>query len=280
MTREETQFELKAPAKVNLHLAVGQMRGDGYHPISSIFQKVDLFDSIYLCNIKDKEAKTFVLGLEEYVKQGESTIDKAIFLWREFTGIKDSILVKVKKNIPVQSGLGGGSSDAASVLLALNSLTRGSSAYLEENELIKLGANVGCDVPFFLCNCAAAVVSGVGEVVSPIQARSDLRGYIIVPTAEKISTKAAYEALNERKTIQLLERKNFLETEYQKAFTTWNFRNDFELVNKRPKIEVLPEERLFLTGSGSAWVLLTNREIQKWPAEPAEYGVFPVRFLG
>ncbi len=277
MTRGESQFQLSAPAKVNLHLAVGQMKEDGYHPISSIFQKVNLYDRIYLRNVKDENSKTFVVGLEAYVEEGKSTIDKAIFLWREFTGIKDSILVEVTKKIPVQSGLGGGSSDAASVLLALNSLTMGTSAYLEQKELMKLGANVGCDVPFFLANCAAAVVSGIGENVCPIEARNDLRGYIIVPKNEKISTKAAYEALNQRKTIQLLERKDFLESEYQKDFAMWRFRNDFELVNKRPKIEILPEERLFLTGSGSAWVLLSNRRNLDFPFE---YRVFPISFLG
>lgn len=277
MTREESQFQLLAPAKVNLHLAVGQMREDGYHPISSIFQKVNLYDRINLCCVKDGEIKTRVSGLEEYVEEGKSTIDKAIFLWREFTGIKDSILVKVTKNIPVQSGLGGGSSDAAAVLLALNNLTEGTSAHLNEKELIKLGVNVGCDVPFFLTNCAAAVVSGVGENVSPIKARNDLRGYIIAPKTQKISTKAAYEALNERKTIKLLERKDFLESEYQKDFTLWRFRNDFELVNKKPVIEVLPNERFFLTGSGSAWVLLSKSNKLELPPE---YKVFSVDFLG
>lgn len=277
MTREETQFQLLAPAKVNLHLAVGPMREDGYHPISSIFQKVDLYDKISLCNVKDGKAKTQVSGLESLVAPEKSTIDKAISLWRDFTGIKDTIIVNVIKNIPDQSGLGGGSSDAASVLLALNSLTKDTSAHLSEKELIMLGANVGCDVPFFLSNCSVAAVFGVGEIVSPIKARSDLRGYIIVPRGEKISTKAAYEALNDRKVIQLLERKNFLETEYQKDFTSWRFRNDFELVNKRPKIEVLSDERLFLTGSGSAWVLLTkNKKLEL----PLEYRVFPINFLG
>lgn len=260
--RENKNIRLLAPAKINLHLAVGQPREDGYHPITSIFQKISLCDFINFRNAVNGESETIVTGLERYVESGKSTIDKAIFLWREFTGIKDSILVNVTKSIPVQSGLGGGSSDAASVLLALNQLTEGSAGHLSDEELIKLGANVGCDVPFFLANCDAAVVSGLGEIIQPIEARHDLRGYIILPKDEKISTKAAYEALNQRKTISLLEGKKFLYEEYYKDFTTWNFRNDFELVNKRPKIDVLPGERLFLTGSGSAWVLLTGRTLK------------------
>ena len=265
--REAISLQLQAPAKINLHLAVGQPREDGYHPISSIFQKISLSDSLCIRNVMDKEGKTQVLGLEDYVEKGKSTVDKAIKLWREFTGIKDTIFVNVTKNIPVQSGLGGGSSDAASVLLALNQLAENTSAHLSPKELIKLGVAVGCDVPFFLADCDAATVFGVGEIVYPMEARHDIRGYIIVPKAEKISTKAAYGTLNERKTIQLLERKEFLEKEYRKPITQWRFRNDFELVNKRPNIEVFPDERLFLTGSGSAWILLTNRENLKTTQE-------------
>ena len=258
--REAISLQLQAPAKINLHLAVGQPREDGYHPISSIFQKIDLKDTISLDILPNEEAQTLVTGLEDYVEKGKSTIDKAIKLWREFTGSKDTILVKVIKKIPVQSGLGGGSSDAASVLLALNCTARETSAHLSAKELLKLGMEVGCDVPFFLTACEAATVFGLGEIVQPMEARHDLRGYIIVPKHEKISTKAAYEALNGRKVIQLLESKKFLEEEYKKPITQWRFRNDFELVNKRPNIEVLPEEKLFLTGSGSAWIFLTNRE--------------------
>lgn len=257
--REERYFQLQAPAKINLHLAVGQPRADGYHPISSIFQKIDLKDIISLEIIPNEKAETWVFGLETYVEKGKSTIDKAISLWREFTGFNDTILVKVIKNIPAQSGLGGGSSDAASVLSALNLAIKETPAYLDDKELLNLGMEVGCDVPFFLTGCVAATVFGLGEIVQPIEARQDLRGYIIVPRDEKISTKAAYEALNERKVIQLLESKKFLEEEYKKPIPEWRFRNDFELVNKRPNIEVLPDEKLFLTGSGSAWVLLSDR---------------------
>ena len=257
--RENRNFWLLAPAKVNLHLAVGQAREDGYHPISSIFQKTSLKDTISLNVIPDEESKTYVVGLENYVERGKSTIDKAIKLWREFTGLKDTILVNVTKNIPVQSGLGGGSSDAASVLLALNRTTEGTSSHLSDEEMNKLGMEVGCDVPFFLSKCNAATVFGLGEEVHPLEARDDLRGYIIIQNGEKISTKAAYGALNERKNIQLLESRKFLAEEYKKPITAWRFRNDFELVNKRPNIKVLPNERLFLTGSGSAWILLSNR---------------------
>ena len=273
--REGRNFLLSAPAKVNLHLAVGQMRADGYHPISSIFQKISLKDTILLNVLPDEEAKTYVVGLETYVEAGKSTIDKAIKLWREFTGLKDTILVNVTKKIPVQSGLGGGSSDAASVLSALNLTTEGTSNHLSEEELIKMGMEVGCDVPFFLTKCNAATVFGLGEEVYPLEARDDLQGYIIIAKGEKISTKAAYEALNNRKTIQLLERREFLEEEYKKPFTNWNFRNDFELVNKRPKIEVRPDERLFLTGSGSAWVLLTSRGLRELHLDPSYY-TYPI----
>ena len=261
------EIKVLAPAKINLHLAVGMPMDDGYHPISSIFQKISLADEITMTfDPNSRRSQTKVTGLEKYVKKGKSTIDKAIELWRLFTGCKANITVDVKKNIPVQSGLGGGSSDAATVLIVLNQLTEGKKAHLTENELLQLGRIIGCDVPFFLFNCHAATVFGLGERVYPIEARHDLRGYIIQAKGEKVSTKVAYEALNQRKVIQLLERRDYLTAEYYKPFTQWGFRNDFELVNKRPEIEVRSDERLFLTGSGSAWVLLTDRENLELPS--------------
>ncbi len=263
---EIKEIKALAPAKINLHLAVGRPMEDGYHPISSIFQKISLADEITITvETKSRNSQTKVNGLEKYVKKGKSSIDKAIGLWRQFTGYKESLTVNVKKKIPVQSGLGGGSSDAATVLKILNSITENTKYHLTGKELLQLGIIVGCDVPFFLYNCDAATVFGLGERVYPIEARHDLQGYIVQAKGEKVSTKVAYGTLNERKVVQLLERRDFLEKEYYKPFTEWNFRNDFELVNKRPNLEIQSNEKLFLTGSGSAWVLLTNRENLEFP---------------
>ena len=249
-------MELRAPAKVNWHLAVGERRADVYHPIASIFQTCSLHDILDI-SISDGPFKVDVTGLEDLCEKGKSTLDKAARLWHEETGFDKSISVKVKKNIPSQAGLGGGSSDAASLLLYLNSI---SDNPLTKPDLMNLGARVGCDVPFFISEFRAATVAGLGEKVNEITARTDLQGFIIVSEGEKTSTREAYDALDKRSEIPPLDSLEDLEEEYRKPIEKWSFRNDFDLVNKRPSLDVLEGERLLLTGSGSCHVLLTKRE--------------------
>ena len=248
-------MELKAPAKVNWHLAVGCRRPDGYHPISSIFQTCSLHDIITV-EVSPGPFKVDVTGLGHLCEEGHSTLDKAAVLWHDATGLDRSISVHVEKHIPSQAGLGGGSSDAATLLLYLNSI---SPSPLDKEELMALGARVGCDVPFFVSECRAALVSGLGEVVHGICPR-DLQGFIIVPEGEKVSTGAAYAALDGRPVIPELEGGQELEEVYRKPVSQWTFRNDFDLVNTVPDVDVLDGERLLLTGSGSCHILLTSRK--------------------
>ena len=249
-------MELKAPAKVNFHLAVGPRRADGYHPIMSVFQTCSLCDTLDV-SLAPGPFHVDVTGLEGLCEKGKSTLDKAALLWHEMYGLDGKLTVRVTKNIPSQAGLGGGSSDAASLILWLNGKT---GRNLPKEELMAFGARIGCDVPFFVSQCRAAIVSGVGEIVRPIEARTDLEGFIIIPKSEKVSTAEAYRALDSRETIPELESAEELEREYRRPFTQWAFRNDFELVNMVPEIEVPEGERLLLTGSGSCRVLLTERK--------------------
>ncbi len=247
---------VNACAKVNWHLAVGDRRPDGYHPIASVFQKTSLHDVVTV-SLQGSQSRTIVTGLEGYVQAGHSTIDKAVSLWRRATSSKADVLVSVEKSIPVQSGLGGGSSDAAAVLLALDSLA---DEKLPFETLCELGLGVGCDVPFFLYGCDAACVFGIGEKVVPMEARHDLKGFVLIPDNEKVPTAEAYAALDKRKAVPVLDSCDTLVREYCKPYGKWCFRNDFEFVNKRPSLCLEEGENLVLTGSGSCWVLLTNRK--------------------
>ncbi len=249
-------MELKAPAKVNWHLAVGRRREDGYHPIVSIFQTCTLCDFLDV-GITDGPFSVEVKGLEELCDKGSSTLDKAALIWHQETGFDKAISIVIKKNIPSQAGLGGGSSDAATLLIHLNGLRE---EPLTTEELSKIGMKVGCDVPFFIHGCRAALVSGLGEVVRPIEARKDLKGFILVTEGQKTSTAEAYRALDGRKTIPELDDLEELERIYNLPVSQWSFRNDFDLVNARPEVDVLEGERLLLTGSGSCHVLVTERE--------------------
>lgn len=253
---EMPALTVNAYAKVNWHLAVGERRSDGYHPIASVFQRVSMHDVVTV-SMQGYQSRTTITGLEDYVQAGHSTVDKAIFLWRKATLSKADVLVSIKKNIPVQSGLGGGSSNAAAVLLALNSLA---DVKLPFETLCRLGLEVGCDVPFFMYDCDAACVFGIGEDVHPITARHDLKGFVLIPYDEKVSTATAYNALDRRKSVPALDLEDSLVNEYAKPCGQWRFRNDFELVNKRPNLGLEEGERLLLTGSGSCWILLSDRD--------------------
>lgn len=248
-------MELKAPAKVNWHLAVGRRRPDGYHPIASIFQTCSLNDIIEV-EINEGPFSVEVTGLEEYCPKGRSTLDKAANLWHEIMGFDKEIRIQVKKNIPSQAGLGGGSSDAATLLRYLNSLEKHP---LDTEHLINIGMKVGCDLPFFIEGCRAALVTGLGEVVRPIEPRTDLQGFILVTEGEKTSTKEAYDALDGRPMIPELDDLDELERIYRLPVRDWSFRNDFDLVNTKPDIQLLKGERLLLTGSGSCHILLSDR---------------------
>ncbi len=249
-------MELKAFAKVNWHLAVGGRRPDGYHPIASIFQRCSLYDTLDV-EIGDGPFSVEVTGLEGLCPKGKSTLDKAAKLWHERMRFDRSLRIQLEKRIPSQAGLGGGSSDAATLLVYLNSLE---SSPLDVESLMELGMKVGCDVPFFLRGCRAALVSGLGEVVCPIEPRTDLKGFIIISEGDKTSTKEAYDALDGRSIIPELDGLSELERIYRLPVGEWTFRNDFDLVNIRPDLELLEGEKLLLTGSGSCHALVSNRE--------------------
>jgi len=263
---------VNAHAKVNWHLKIGSKLPNGYHTIESVFQKISLHDVIKVTLAREREnvpnqnpnqnfKQEKVTGLDGYVASGKSTVDKAIELWKERTKAQYGIYVDVQKNIPAKSGLGGGSSDAASVLLALNSLDK----KLSFSELLDIALSIGCDVPFFLHDCNTACVFGMGEIVMPIEERHNLQGFLILPNVEKSSTKDAFEALDKCKAIASNTNAGYeiLSQGYTKPYTTWNYHNDFETIdaisNTRPQIELLDDERLFLTGSGNCWVLLSKR---------------------
>ncbi len=259
-------MELRAPAKVNLHLAVGTKRPDGYHRIISIFQTCSLCD-ILNATLEEGPFSVEVTGLEGICPQGRSTLDKASLLWKSEFGLTGKLRVHVTKRIPSQAGLGGGSSDAASLILWLNEVT---GARLPKERLMEFGAKIGCDVPFFVSDSRAAIVGGAGEEVTPIRAREDLEGWVIIPRAEKVSTAEAYRALDSRKEIPELESPQHLEEMYRKPLSQWAFRNDFDMVNTRPEIAVSPDRKLYLTRSGSCHILLSEGKKRR-PDLPPQY---------
>jgi len=146
------RLKIKAPAKVNLFLDVLGKRDDGYHEIRSLLLPVSLFDQLILENTPGRietvtKSQMYLKGIPWPVSMGsldDNLATRAARLLKETTGIRCGARIILEKHIPIAGGMGGGSSDAAAVLKGLNTLW---STGLSQNELMALGAKLGCDIP-------------------------------------------------------------------------------------------------------------------------------------
>jgi len=150
----------KAPAKINLFLKITGKRDTGFHELQSVFQLIDLYDYIYIRVRKDSEIN-FINESCEINKQDDLGFRAAKLILKN---INVGVDIYIKKNIPIGAGLGGGSSDAATILMAINALANIS---LSKRELMTLGLSLGADIPFFIFG-ENAWVEGIGEKLSQI----------------------------------------------------------------------------------------------------------------
>jgi len=181
-------YHYKCPSKINLFLNVLNKRPDGYHSIQSIFQLINLYDSLKL-SLRNDDKVTIKCNKKEL--ESDNIIFDAIDLFKKKHGPKKIGLdIILKKNIPLGSGLGGGSSNAASTLLALNDIFEKN---ISMSRLLKLALSIGSDVPFFIRN-KNAWVEGRGEVITEIFLKP--HWFVIIFSKQKISTKKMYDLLN------------------------------------------------------------------------------------
>jgi len=178
-------YKTKAPAKLNIRLKVTGRRSDGYHELISIMVPIDLFDLLEI----DVIPKGIKLTCEGYqVPKDESNlVHRAIKTFLSQISFNKGISIKLKKNIPVAAGLGGGSSDAAATLLSLNEIC---SKPLTLPELEDLAIQLGADVPFFLYG-KPSLVRGIGEILEPLERWPKLY-YVIITPPLQVSTAWVY----------------------------------------------------------------------------------------
>lgn len=179
------KVRVSSPAKVNLFLKVLRKRKDGYHDILSWIQPVDLEDGI---EIERTERKIELICDHPGVPTGRSNLAyRAAQLFLMQSKIKSGIRIKIKKQIPVAAGLGGGSSNAASVLWGLNQIWRNR---LSTRKILSMARTLGSDVPFFL-SPGSGLISGRGEKIRPIKLPLNYRLVLVNPGFE-VSTRWAY----------------------------------------------------------------------------------------
>ncbi|NOT65283.1 MAG: 4-(cytidine 5'-diphospho)-2-C-methyl-D-erythritol kinase [Methylotenera sp.] len=169
-----------APAKINLFLHITGQRADGYHLLQTVFRLLDFYDTIYL-----KPTKTSAIKRVNTVAGVPETQDlcvRAATLLQQYAKCPLGVEIFVEKKIPMGGGLGGGSSDAATVLLALNQLWK---LNLSRTQLLSLGLQLGADVPFFIYG-TNAWAEGVGEQLHAIALRDAY--YVVLTPNAHVST--------------------------------------------------------------------------------------------
>lgn len=255
----------EAFAKINVHLAVSARREDGYHDLSSLFQLISLHDTV---SVAVSEAPCFscvVRGLEGICPSEDNSMSKAARLWCQCAGVSCAVVVDCMKRIPVEAGLGGGSSDAAAVLCALESLFPEKA--VGARKLMALGLRLGSDVPFFLCGSTAAWGRGRGEWLTPVATPSEYHVLVVMPRSFSVSTANAFAALDMLRAegVGGCPATEFSVQDiaciYGKPCATWPFFNDFsQVIGHEDFYSVLDAAckavgNTFgsLTGSGAAW---------------------------
>src|SRR6266480_5301097 len=180
-------MQVIAPAKINLSLRVLGRRSDGFHEIATFIAPISLCDEIKIEQRSGKQEIAFRCDDPSVPKGEDNIVVRAASAFFEETKITSGISIVLKKRIPHGAGLGGGSSDAASTLLALNELFE---TNLPREALSKIAETIGSDIPFFIFQ-SAAVCKGRGELVTPLKLRQSLSLLLLKP-GFAVSTSWAY----------------------------------------------------------------------------------------
>ncbi|MBT9253758.1 MAG: 4-(cytidine 5'-diphospho)-2-C-methyl-D-erythritol kinase [Brockia lithotrophica] len=261
-------LHLFAPAKVNLVLEVLGQRPDGYHEIASVFAPLDFGDAVTLTLLEEPVVRLHVRGYAVPAGEENLAVRAALLLGDRF-GWKGGVRIDLEKRIPVEAGLGGGSSDAAAVLRGLNLLW---GLGIPPEELAALGAELGSDVPYFLWD-GFAWVGGRGERVEPFLpfGESPYRLLLVKPRAS-LATRDVFRQFRSRggrysdggRARKLREALSAGDWEALPELAA----NDLEEAAKsllpeiaevRKRLEELGARAAFLTGSGPTCVGLFRR---------------------
>ncbi len=272
-----------APAKLNFNLKVLPKRADGFHDIESIFQTISLCDELLVEIGQSLESQKEPDGREEMVEKNygssdsprcivtspdlslpsSNTLTKAYDAFCSLTGWSESVHVTLTKHIPSGGGLGGGSSDAAAMIRALEKL---SGITLSQEQLFQAASQIGSDVFFFLLNRKphfAALVTGRGEKVEYFEPRKDIYYVLICPPVHS-STPEAYRLVDQWKSGNTIGYPMLadLVSMYNGPVEKWEFNNSFTrpLASTYPEIEhalqnLLDTHALYAEMSGSGSVV-------------------------
>ncbi len=253
-------IELLSPAKVNLRLEVLRRRGDGYHEIRTILQRISLYDRLSISLKREKGISVITDSPRLPVDEGNLAYRAASSLLEEAEA-RVGVEVHIQKRIPISSGLGGGSSNAASTLMGLNRILK---LNFSKGRLMEIGARIGADIPFFIFE-RTAMATGIGEKLEPLEIHPSIWLVLVNPGWE-VSTRWAYEGLNFKLTKRPIHIKlpPFFSDIGQ---VTHILHNDLERVtiSAYPEIDGMKAE---LLSQGAVGSLMTG-------SGPTVFGLFP-----
>ncbi len=256
-------MQISSFAKINLGLRILGKRNDGFHELETIFQTISVHDDLEFYPA-DKEIT--LKGDSPGCSSEHNLVYKAALLLKQHCSIEQGCIIKLDKRIPVGAGLGGGSSNAATTLIALNNLW---NIGLKTDSLLSLAAQLGSDVPFFIIK-GTALGQGRGEILTPLDFSLQFHGVLVCPDL-RIITKTAYEMLNFSLTKSFKKSKFSVLTRWKTDYKIWNTQlvNDFEPVifNAYPELSQIfqdfkKQDAFYsrMSGSGSTMFGLFENE--------------------
>jgi len=261
------RVRVRALAKINLELRVLGKRPDNYHELRTIFQTISLADSL---EIGFTPARRTVIEIQDRLAIEDNLVLKAACLILDMMRTTGKVLIRLRKRIPMGAGLGGGSSDAAAVLLAMPVLA---GRVVELPDLYRTAAALGSDVSFFLQGGRAAAIGRGGELF-PLPDVSPQHGVLLTPEVH-VSTVQAYQRLSPRLTTESQENKIFsFQSRLWDGGVSEGVCNDFEAVafDEHPALRGLKRRLVragaspaLMSGSGSAifGLFATGEEAQR-----------------
>jgi 4-diphosphocytidyl-2-C-methyl-D-erythritol kinase len=249
-------LHLESPAKVNLRIEILKKREDGYHEIETILQKISLHDTLHF-SLKKEKGVTITTDHPNLPVGKDNLAHKAVESMLKVSGYKGGVHIQIEKRIPLGAGLGGGSSNAATTLKALNQLLE---LRVSKKRLMEMGLEIGADVPFFFLE-GAAMGSGIGERLKKIELPA-LWFVLIYPNFE-VSTRWAYQNFvltNQRIHFNL---QKFIKTPEGISRVLLNHLE--EVVSKKyPQIDIMKK---ILCSGGAMGTLMTG-------SGPTVFGIF------
>ncbi len=190
-----TRVRTRAPGKINVFLSVGALQEDGYHDVATAYQAVSLFEDVVAEPADDFSVRfTGPIDTSAVPVDDTNLAIRAARLVAESAGYQGGVRLTIDKQVPVAGGMGGGSADAAATLLAVDTLW---GTALGRDELLRLAAELGADVPFAFVG-GTAVGTGRGDELSPALAKGEFH-WVLGLSGDGLSTPAVYRALDEHR---------------------------------------------------------------------------------